>query len=512
MCYTGYGQTMKAPSYRYHQAIREATEAVNSSLPVKEVLQNVAQAAARALTASACSIMVLDSSQRRLVHGASWGLSDSYLHKGVMDAERSLPEVLEGKTVSVLDAATDPRVQYPQVAARERIVSILAVPLAIQGTTVGSVRLYTKERRQFSEGDTDFLSAIAALCGVALDKSRLLQALKGRRRHGRAGQQPPVATVSSHLARPASFAHPSEDDFAHLLDFYGIEWLYEPRSFALRWEGERTTQMFTPDFYLPAMDMFVELTTLKQSSVKEKNRKLRRLKELYPEIKIRLLYKRDYERLLAKYGYGPLAEAKGHGVGKVLLSSQQIQRRVMELARQISRDYADRNPLLVGVLRGVFCFMADLVRNISIPMDVDFMAISYYSSEETGGVRITKDLEHSVAGRHVIMVEDIVDTGMTLSYILNLLKAREPASLAVCTLLDKRVRRIVDVPLAYVGIEIPDEFVVGYGLDYQEKFRNLPFIALLKQETATAQAVDQAVEEKAPAPRRRRRRHKKAPG
>jgi hypoxanthine phosphoribosyltransferase len=499
---------MKVPSYRYHQAIREATEAVNSSLPAKEVLKNVAQAAARALMASACSIMVLDSSQKRLVHGAWWGLSDAYLHKGVMDAERSLPEVLGGKAVSVLDAATDPRVQYPQVAAREGIVSILAVPLAIQGAIVGSVRLYTKERRQFSEGDTDFLSAIAALCGVALDKARLLQALKRRRRHGRASQQPPAATISSQLARPASFAHPSEDDFTHLLDFYGIEWLYEPRSFALRWEGERTTQMFTPDFYLPAMDMYVELTTLKQSSVKEKNRKLRRLKELYPEIKVRLLYKRDYERLLAKYGYGPLAEAKGQGVGKVLLSSQQIQRRVQELASQLSRDYADRNPLLVGVLRGVFCFMADLVRSISIPLDVDFMAISYYSAEETGGVRITKDLEHSVANRHVIMVEDIVDTGMTLSYILNYIRAREPASLAVCTLLDKRVRRIVDVPLAYVGIEIPDEFVVGYGLDYQEKFRNLPFIAVVERETATAQAV----EERAPAPRRRRRRQKKAPG
>lgn len=122
-------------------------------------------------------------------------------------------------------------------------------------------------------------------------------------------------------------------------------------------------------------------------------------------------------------------------------------------------------------------------------------------------MRITKDLEHSVAGRHIILVEDIVDTGMTLSYILNYLRSREPASLAVCTLLDKRVRRIVDVPLAYVGIEIPDEFVVGYGLDYQEKYRNLPFIALLEQEAATPQAA----EEGAPTPRRRRRRQKRAP-
>ncbi|MDP6783037.1 MAG: hypoxanthine phosphoribosyltransferase [Dehalococcoidia bacterium] len=497
---------MKGSRYRYHQAVREATEALNSSLPTKEVLKNIAQATAKELSASACSIVVLDSSQRQLVHGVWWGLSDSYLHKGVMDAERSLPELLEGKVVTVVDAATDTRVQYPEVAAREGIVSIMAVPLAIQGAIVGSVRVCTKERREFTTEDTDFLSTIAALCGVALDKSRLLQALKSRRRHGRASTQPAATTVSSQLTRPASFAHPSEEEFVHLLDFYGIEWLYEPRSFALRWEGERTTQMFTPDFYLPALDMYIELTTLKQSSVKEKNRKMRRLKELYPDVKIRLLYKRDYERLLAKYGYGPIADAKGQGVGKVLLSSQQIQRRVKALAVQLSQDYADRNPLLVGMLRGVFCFMADLVRNMSIPLDIDFMAISYYTSEEAAAVKITKDLEHNIANRHVILVEDIVDTGMTLNYILNYLKSRDPASLAVCTLLDKRVRRLVDVPLAYVGIEIPDEFVVGYGLDYQEKYRNLPFIALMEQEGSPAQPSGISASMK-----RRRRRQKKAP-
>jgi len=150
------------------------------------------------------------------------------------------------------------------------------------------------------------------------------------------------------------------------------------------------------------------------------------------------------------------------------------------LAGQISQDYADRHPLMVGVLRGVFCFMSDLVRQITIPLDIEFMAISYYSGGDSSAVKITKDMDLNVTGRHVIMVEDIVDTGMTLSYILNYLRTKEPASLAVCTLLDKRVRRLVDVPLNYIGFEVPDEFVVGYGLDYGEEYRNLPFIGILE--------------------------------
>ncbi len=137
---------------------------------------------------------------------------------------------------------------------------------------------------------------------------------------------------------------------------------------------------------------------------------------------------------------------------------------------------------MVGVLRGVFCFMADLVRQMNIPADVDFMAISYYSGGESSAVKITKDMDLNIANRHVIMVEDIVDTGMTLNYTINHLKAGEPASLGVCTLLDKRVRRIVDVPLDYIGFEVPDEFVVGYGLDYKEEYRNLPFIGVLGPE------------------------------
>ncbi len=275
------------------------------------------------------------------------------------------------------------------------------------------------------------------------------------------------------------FAHPSEAEFARILDFYGVRWDYEPRSFALKWEGDRMQEMFTPDFYLPDLDLYVELTTLRQKLVTEKNRKLRSLKELYPDVNVKLLYKRDYHRILAKFGYGPLAQEELQGVDRALFDAEQVQKRVRELGRQISRDYAGSQPVLVGVLKGVMCFMADLMRQISLPLSVETMSISRFGVNEEG-VKITKDLDVDIKDKHVLMVEDIVDTGMTLNYLLNYIHTRQPASIKVCTLLDKKVRRLVDVPLEYVGFEIPDEFVVGYGLDYLERYRNLPFIGVLK--------------------------------
>jgi hypoxanthine phosphoribosyltransferase len=236
--------------------------------------------------------------------------------------------------------------------------------------------------------------------------------------------------------------------------------------------------MFTPDFYLPTLDLYVELTTMKQSLVTQKNRKMRRLKEQYPAIKITLLYKNDYERLLAKYGVGPLAESRAHGVGRILFPAAEIDRRVREIAARISADYEGRRPVLLGVQRGFLCFMADLIRQVTVPMDLDFIGISYYSGGAEAGVRVTKDADLVLSGRHILLVEDIVDTGITLNYVLNYLKAKAPASLAVCTLLDRKARRLVDTKLEYVGFEVPDEFVIGYGLDYREEYRNLPFIAI----------------------------------
>ncbi|HHY43778.1 MAG TPA: hypoxanthine phosphoribosyltransferase [Coprothermobacter sp.] len=167
-------------------------------------------------------------------------------------------------------------------------------------------------------------------------------------------------------------------------------------------------------------------------------------------------------------------------VERVLISESELQAKVAELANQISRDYEGKIPLLVGILKGAFVFLSDLIRYVNIPVHVDFMQVSSYGSgtESSGIVKILKDLDISVEGRHVIVVEDIVDTGVTMQHLLELLSARKPASLAVCTLLDKKERRLVDVNLNYVGFEIPNAFVVGYGLDYAEYYRNLPFIGI----------------------------------
>jgi hypoxanthine phosphoribosyltransferase len=178
--------------------------------------------------------------------------------------------------------------------------------------------------------------------------------------------------------------------------------------------------------------------------------------------------------------YGEQAE----GVREILISEEELQRRVHEIAGEISRDYAGRNPLLVGVLKGVLFFMADLLQAIAIPAEIDFIAVSSYSPEsrQQGVVRLVKDLEIPIDGRHVLFVEDVIDTGLTLNYILRNLRLRRPASLEVCVLFNKPDHRLIDIPLKYKGFDLPDRFVVGYGLDYRERYRNLPFIGLLKPE------------------------------
>ena len=168
----------------------------------------------------------------------------------------------------------------------------------------------------------------------------------------------------------------------------------------------------------------------------------------------------------------------------VLFSEEQLEQRVCELAAQIDRDYAGKEPLLVSVLRGSFVFMADLVRHITLPCTVDFMAVSSYGSGTTssGQVKIIKDLSEQIEGKDVIVVEDILDSGNTLSYLLKILENRHPASIRLCTLLDKPERRVKPVEVHYTGFSIPDAFVVGYGLDYAERYRNLPYIGVLKPE------------------------------
>lgn len=169
-------------------------------------------------------------------------------------------------------------------------------------------------------------------------------------------------------------------------------------------------------------------------------------------------------------------------IGKVLISEDEIKQRVAKLGAQISRDYKDRQPILVNILKGGIIFLSDLVRQLTILHEIDFMSVSSYESqtESTGVVRILADLNINIEGKDVIIVEDIVDSGLTLDYIRHILLARRPKSMTICTLLDKKIKRKIEVPLDYVGFEIPDEFVIGYGLDYMQKYRNLPYVAVLK--------------------------------
>lgn len=171
-------------------------------------------------------------------------------------------------------------------------------------------------------------------------------------------------------------------------------------------------------------------------------------------------------------------------IQKILIKEEEIKKRVTELANELSKDYKESFPHLVCVLKGATVFLTDLIREMNIYLSLDFLGISSYgaSTKSSGIIKITKDLDHSIENRHVLIVEDIVDTGLTLSYLREMLSARKPLSLKACALLNKKVRRKIEVPVEYYGFEIPDEFVVGYGLDFNEKYRNLPYISVLKPE------------------------------
>lgn len=170
-------------------------------------------------------------------------------------------------------------------------------------------------------------------------------------------------------------------------------------------------------------------------------------------------------------------------VGKILVQQDELAHRVRELGREISADYSGEDLLLIGVLKGAVFFLSDLMRELDVPCQVDFMAVASYgsSSDSSGVVRILKDLDAPIEGRTVLVVEDIVDSGLTLSYLLRTLRARNPASVDVCALLTKPERRKVDLPIRYVGFEIPNRFAIGYGLDYSERYRNLPYVAALSE-------------------------------
>ena len=171
-------------------------------------------------------------------------------------------------------------------------------------------------------------------------------------------------------------------------------------------------------------------------------------------------------------------------IKEILIEEKELQDKVAELGAKITQDYKGKDLLIICVLKGAVVFLGDLVRKIDLPLDMDFMAVSSYgaNTKSSGVVRILKDLDENIEGKHVLIVEDIIDSGLTLAYLIENLKSRGPETVEICTILDKKERRTIDLDIKYIGFQVPDEFVVGYGLDYAEKYRNLPYVAILKEE------------------------------
>jgi bifunctional protein TilS/HprT len=245
----------------FSKSLGEMASALNSNLTAAEKLNCLVQIASRALGVRGCSLMLLDAKRKKLIHAATHGLSDRYVKAGVVEVDKSLPEIMEGKTAVVVDAASDPRIQFADVARRERIASIIGVPVVCRGKIVGSLRAFNRIRREFTAAEEEYLITVANLAATVLEPSGTLALGGGTVSAETKAMLPRPAARSA--VRAVSFAHPSEEEFARLLDFYQIEWVYEPRSFMLEWEGEKVTEMFTPDFYLPGLDLYIEMTTLK---------------------------------------------------------------------------------------------------------------------------------------------------------------------------------------------------------------------------------------------------------
>lgn len=281
-----------------------------------------------------------------------------------------------------------------------------------------------------------------------------------------------------------AFAHPAEQDLARILSFYRIRWIYEPTTFHLEFrEDGRPAEQITPDFYLPDHDLFLELTTMRQRLVTRKNRKIRRLREAFPSVHIKLLYRRDYDRLVGSY---PAPDGILDPVlDRPLYDAAALQGRIGELASEIAATAVRKNrlyrPLLIGVGAGSRRFLADLRRELDLRccgVDSDQLVLSRYRAGLTGDhVRIAGTLEAPLAEREVVLVSDIVSSGLSLVSVTEWLRSKGVRTVRICALLDRRDARIIDIPLDYVGFEAPDEVLVGYGFSSYPRFGDLPYIA-----------------------------------
>ena len=288
------------------------------------------------------------------------------------------------------------------------------------------------------------------------------------------------------------FAHPAESHLSHLLTFYGVRWSYEPTTFAVRWgpNGE-PLQFVTPDFYLPDHDCYLELTTMRQRLVTRKNRKFRLLRQHYPNVNVRILYLRDFERLQRTYGQG---NANAQPVlGSVVYDSEQLGDRIAELAADFSDLWASKSteeravrPLLLGLGRGSRTFLDALsghVRALGVPVDHDRIILTTPDAPEGNRrVRVERTPRTSVMNRPVTVVQEVLSSGLSAAYVRAWLLRHGAASVDVCTLLDRDVARILDIPVALRGFSAPDVTLAGFGLSRWGEFRDLPHVAAVTEE------------------------------
>jgi hypoxanthine phosphoribosyltransferase len=286
------------------------------------------------------------------------------------------------------------------------------------------------------------------------------------------------------------FAHPAEAKMARILSFYRIRWLYEPTTFVLRTGPDgRPSESFTPDFYLPEQRLYIELTTMRQPLVTRKNRKLRRLRELYPGVQIRLLYRRDVERLLGAYEESWRAPAKAR-VGVVVASAPDVAKRAGELADEIAgwnspeSTTSDARPIeLIGLAPGALVFqqqIASALRERGVSPGVDRVSVTRFRTlSGQQRVRLVSGPRRSFAGKDVLVVADVVSTGLSIAYLVNWLRRRGARRVEVCAFFDRSSARLIDLPVRFIGFDAPDEPLVGCGIGLRSEHTRLPFVATL---------------------------------
>lgn len=283
------------------------------------------------------------------------------------------------------------------------------------------------------------------------------------------------------------FAHPAEIELARLLSFYGLRWAYEPTTFAVRWGRDgRPVEFVTPDFYLPEHDLYLELTTMRQRLVTRKNRKFRLLRETYPNVRVRMLYLRDFMRL--RDVYGPSRVELEARIGAILYAEQDVEARIAQLAHQLiemwdgktSREREQR-PLLVGVGSGSDRFLASLgenLRGLGVPVDLDRVALTSIAADPgPSRVRVSRPPTTSLVGRSVTLVQEVLSTGLSATFLTAWMRRHGAGSVETCALLDREAARVVDVPVVCRGFAVPDVALAGYGLARRREFRDLPYIA-----------------------------------